>query len=74
MANRAWIVSYDNVEPIRGLYSGFRQIVYNVSYSAREKRQGAEVMFFSPGLVVPDLVGPVQQVWPLDDASAMSLA
>ncbi|MGH6836331.1 MAG: DNA adenine methylase [Methylocella sp.] len=69
MASRAWIVSYDNVEPIRCLYSKFRRIVYQVGYSAREKRQGTEAMFFAPVLVVPDLVGPVQQIGPLSDVA-----
>jgi DNA adenine methylase len=38
MEDRAWIVSYDNVVPISGLYSGFRSVVYNVGYTAREAR------------------------------------
>ena len=62
MADRSWIVSYDNVAPIKKLYSGFRRIVYNVGYSAGENRIGKEVMFFSPNLHIPDLVGPVQAV------------
>jgi DNA adenine methylase len=62
MQRRYWIVSYDNVDQIKKLYSGFRSVVYNVGYSARETRQGREVMFFSPGLTIPKLVGPIQQV------------
>jgi DNA adenine methylase len=62
MGNRFWIVSYDNVPAIKKLYSSFRSIVYNVGYTARETRLGKEVMFFSPKLAVPDLVGPVQQI------------
>lgn len=65
MGGRAWIVSYDNVEAIKKLYSGFRHIVYKVGYSARETRQGSEAMFFSAGLVIPDLVGPVQRIGPI---------
>ena len=53
MADRSWIVSYDNVEPIKSLYAGFRRVVYNVGYSARVKRLGSEVMFFSPALPLP---------------------
>jgi DNA adenine methylase len=69
MNNQSWIVSYDNVEAIKKLYSGFRHIVYDVGYSARETRQGREAMFFSPGLTIPDLVGPVQQVGPIMEAA-----
>jgi DNA adenine methylase len=61
MRSRFWIVSYDNVMPIRKLYSSCHGLVYNVGYTAREQRVGKEVMFFSPKLYVPDLVGPVQQ-------------
>ncbi len=62
METRSWIVSYDNVAPIKKLYRGFRGIIYNVGYSARENRIGKEVMFFSPKLAIPALVGPVRQV------------
>lgn len=62
MNSRFWIVSYDNVSAIRRLYSGFRSITYNVGYTAREQRVGKEVMFFSPKLDVPNLVGPIQQI------------
>src|ERR1700682_478813 len=36
MTNRFWMVSYDNVTAIKKLYSGFRSVVYNVGYTARE--------------------------------------
>ena len=62
MEARSWIVSYDNVPAIRALYSGYRSIVYNVGYTAREQRIGKEVMFFANKLAIPELVGPVQQV------------
>jgi DNA adenine methylase len=62
MQNKFWMVSYDNVAPIKKLYSGFRRIIYSVGYTARETRTGKEVMFFSPTLEIPDLVGPIQQV------------
>ncbi len=62
MKGSNWIVSYDNVSPIKKLYAGFRSVVYNVGYSARENRVGKEVMFYSPTLSIPALVGPIQQV------------
>jgi len=51
MENKFWIVSYDNVAPIKRLYSGFRSVVYNVGYTAREMRVGKEVMFFPRSLI-----------------------
>ncbi len=62
MKNRYWIVSYDNVAAIKKLYSAHRSITYNVGYSARDQYIGKEVMFFSPKLVIPELVGPVKQI------------
>jgi DNA adenine methylase len=69
MGSRYWIVSYDNVAPIKKLYSDFRSIIYNVGYSARETKTGKEVMFFSPKLIIPDLVGPVKQVGKIREAA-----
>lgn len=65
-----WIVSYDNVDPIKKLYSSFRSIVYDIGYSARESRVGREAMFFSPMLTIPDLVGPIRQVGNIIDAAS----
>jgi DNA adenine methylase len=62
MTRHTWIVSYDNVAPIKQLYSEFRHIVYNVGYTARDTRVGKEVMFFSPKLAIPSLVGPIKQI------------
>ena len=62
MKSRHWIVSYDNVAAIKKLYSAYRSITYNVGYSARDQYVGKEVMFFSPKLSIPDLVGPVRQI------------
>lgn len=62
MGNRFWIVSYDNVRAIKELYAGFRSVTYSVGYTAREQRIGKEVMFFSPPLSAPNLIGPVRQI------------
>jgi DNA adenine methylase len=62
MSKHHWIVSYDNVPEIKKFYHGFSSITYNVGYTAREQRTGREVMFFSPNLSIPGLVGPIQQV------------
>lgn len=50
-----WIVSYDNVEPIRRLYSEFSNTEYDLGYSVRNGGRGREVMFFSPGMTIPEL-------------------
>ncbi len=52
-----WIVSYDNVGSIRDMYEDCRSIIYGVGYSARDAREGAEIMFFCKGLEVPPLTG-----------------
>lgn len=69
MEHQAWLVSYDNVQPISDLYAGFRNVVYNVGYTARTTRIGKEVMFFSPKLKIPALVGPIQQVGGMMEAA-----
>lgn len=53
-----WIVSYDNVHQVKGLYAGFRKLEYGLRYSAHDRYEGKEVMFFSPGLVVPEIEDP----------------
>lgn len=62
LTNQRWIVSYDNVLPIRNLYDGCQRVIYGIGYSARTTRQGSEVMFFSENLHVPPLVGAVNPI------------
>lgn len=69
MNDRHWIVSYDNVDQIKALYAKFPSVVYNVGYSARETRVGKEVMFFSPKVTIPALVGPIQRVEDTEEAA-----
>jgi len=57
-----WIVSYDNVPPIRDLYAQCSHLVYDIGYSARSSRRGAEIMFFCDSLAVPPLVGAVNAI------------
>jgi DNA adenine methylase len=50
-----WIVSYDARPEITNLYPGAVQIRYGLTYSAAKTRStGAEIMFFSDGIAVPD--------------------
>ncbi len=53
-----WLVSYDNVPEIRKLYSNYRCRTFGLRYSAQERYEGAEVMFFSDNLKVPLEVVP----------------
>ena len=55
-----WVVSYDDVEAIRSLYSFAPQLEYTVGYSARGRTLGREVMYFSEGMTVPELVPPMR--------------
>lgn len=55
-----WIVSYDNVGTIKDMYGDCRCIVYGLGYSAREARNGSEIMFFCDELEVPPLVGAMR--------------
>ncbi len=60
ITHQRWIVSYDNVQPIRDLYNQTRCVVYDIGYSARSASQGSEVMFFCDGLKIPPLIGPIK--------------
>ncbi|SRR5579862_7853714 len=51
-----WIVSYDNVRPIRKLYQQFEQEPFGLRYSAQDRYDGKEVMIFSRDLKTPDSV------------------
>jgi DNA adenine methylase len=57
---RKWMISYDNVPEIKDLYSGFRCVEYDLSYSAQDKYQGAEVIFFCENLEIPLVSHPTR--------------
>lgn len=59
LRTKNWVVSYDNAPQIHAMYSRFRSIIYNLSYSAQTRYKGAEVMFFSDKLTVPEPVRPM---------------
>jgi DNA adenine methylase len=59
VSRQRWIVSYDDVPEIRGLYEPYRSIGYRIGYSARSSRKGSEVMFFDDTLRIPSLSGPI---------------
>ena len=53
-----WIVSYDNVEPIRELYAGCRQKEFGIWYTAGDRYTGKEVMVFCDELEAPEVIEP----------------
>jgi len=59
-----WIVTYDNVPEIRRLYKGYRKLCYRLSYSAADRYEGSEVMFFSNKLIIPNVHSPTNKYCP----------
>lgn len=55
---QGWIVSYDNVEPIRELYSAYRQQTFGLRYTAGRSYEGVEVMVYCDRLNIPGEVRP----------------
>ncbi|WP_193583821.1 DNA adenine methylase [Laribacter hongkongensis] len=49
-----WIVSYDDSEEIKKIYSAYRQDKYFLSYTAQEKKKGSEVMIYGPTIKIPN--------------------
>lgn len=52
--NSKWIVSYDNCDEIREIYSKYNFIDYDLNYSAYHKIKAKEVMFFCDSLRPPE--------------------
>ena len=53
VAKHSWLVSYDDAPEVRALYRGYRRRAYGVPYTAHERYQGREIIFFSHGLTLP---------------------
>lgn len=49
-----WVLTYDNVEPIRKLYKSLNPRPFELSYSAYKRRSGRELLIFDPRLDVPN--------------------
>jgi len=58
--NLPWIVSYDYAPQIMDMYQGCNSITYGINYSAQDRYKGAEAMFFSDGLIIPDEDNPAK--------------
>lgn len=52
--NRPWILTYDNADEIRALYSKSKQYTFDLNYSAAEKRVGTELLIISKNLKISD--------------------
>jgi len=48
-----WILTYDNVGFIQNLYKGFRQVKYQLNYSAAKASKGNELMILSHNIFIP---------------------
>ena len=48
-----WFMTYDNVQPIRDLYSGFDSVELDIGYSVQTKRRGSELLVVSRGSRIP---------------------
>jgi len=51
-----WVVSYDNHEFIRSIYSGCPSLTYSLAYSAHYHTSGEEIIFFGNLKKIPSLV------------------
>ena len=69
-----WVVSYDDVDAIRSLYAFAPRLRYTIGYSARSRTRGREVMFFSEGMAMPELVSPLREVSAADSGTPMAAA
>ena len=53
-----WIVSCDDTPEINEMYKDYSTITCRINYSARDRYKSAEVMFFSRGLIIPNVKNP----------------
>ena len=52
-AKFVWVMSYDNVPEIRKLYATYKQVSFNLGYSARERKIGKELLIVPPHVLFP---------------------
>lgn len=53
-SNFKHIISYDDCEEIRGMYSKYKYRTYTLSHNVSNKGKGKEIMFFSKWLKIPN--------------------
>lgn len=49
-----WVLSYDNVLPIKSLYNDLRCFSFFINYSAQQSKLGDELMVFSQNSIIPE--------------------
>jgi DNA adenine methylase len=57
---RPWVVSYDDADEIRDMYSFTHPFCYGLNYTAQRRYKGEEVMFFSDRLTPPIQIEELQ--------------
>jgi DNA adenine methylase len=50
-----WIITYDNVDPIKKLYSRYSLLEFNLTYSVNKYYQGKEILIADPRLKLPSV-------------------
>ncbi|MCK9237729.1 MAG: DNA adenine methylase [Thiopseudomonas sp.] len=55
LSDMLWIVSYDNNAEIAKIYNGFRQKIFDLQYTAQQKKIGSEIMVFSDLVKIPSI-------------------
>lgn len=51
--NFLWVMTYDDVEAIRNLYTGLPQFSFNLQYSANGHRKGQELLIHPESVLIP---------------------
>jgi DNA adenine methylase len=59
---RPWMVTYDDVEEVRGLYHDRKTFSFDVRYTLNAKRKGGELMILSDRVAVPRIFD-TRRVW-----------
>lgn len=59
LGDRPWVVSYDNVPAVRAVYGVAPYLTYGIKYSAAQRYEGNEIMFFGPGIMRPFIDDPL---------------
>jgi len=52
--NITWLISYDNVAPIKAMYKDFRMSAFDLNYTLQSKKFGSELLVFSPEMNLVD--------------------